>query len=179
MNGIFDSVVGYFSSDNKSGANTASGTADPGMIEGFKNKARSWARDVLRLYNTDVSGSPDLETRKKSLLKWAKYIKMGIESVFGTLEELENMNLGLLPLIPIAAIAASIGAITKWASDYAIFQDKLKLHQSLMKSGASATEASNVVEKLTSSKPLIDFGGLIPIAGFGLLGFYLATRKKG
>lgn len=174
MDGIFD-----FFTTKKPESETV--TNDPGMIDRFKARARAWARDVLELFETDVAGSPELEAEKMRLMKWAKYIKTGVEAIFGTLDDLKSVNMGILPLIPVAAILASGAAITKWLTDYAKFKEKIALHDKLVSSGATPADASRVVDKLTGEKPLLNLGtNPLILGGVGLgLMWFLNTHKKG
>jgi len=123
-------------------------------IQAFKNKARAWASDVVALYNTPVKG--ELAEEKARLLKWAGYIKKGVESIMGTIEELEKVGLGIVPLIPVAVIGGSLALIFKWSADYATFKAKVAEQIRLEKRGVSPAVASQIV-KAKSGTPFVNF----------------------
>lgn len=152
--------------------------ASPGYIEQFKQKARKWAQQVVELSNTPVTGP--LAEKKASLLKWAKYIKNGIESVFGTIDELENVGLGIafIPLVPVAVVAASLAAITKWTLDYQKFKQMVAEQKRLEDKGVDPVTASTIVAK--KSKPLfnLDLKGPLGLLLLGGGAWWLFTRRK-
>lgn len=172
MNGMFDWFTGGDTSDKN---------ADPGLIEKFKIKAREWASKVVELSKIDVSHNPKLQGEKNSLLKWAKVIRKGVESITGTIDELDNAGLGIAPLIPIAVIAAAVAGMTKWSLSYAEFLSKAKLERELVKGGTSPTNASKVIERIKgdAKAPLVSVGtgklaGILLILGGG---YFLAKQQ--
>ncbi len=151
------------------------------IVESFKNKARIWAKKVVTLSNTPVTGP--LQKEKDSLLKQAKYIKKTIESVFGTIEELENVGLGLAPLIPIAVITSALGAMTYWGTQFAKFMVSVAEQKRLESTGLSPSQAANIISKKSQSEKgffegtLLDVKKILPIALLGGGAYYL--YKKG
>ncbi len=168
-----DSIFNYFTGDDTvDAAAKASGTS-PGVIDSFKIKARRWASSVVSVSQSNVSGSPELVRDKAKLLRWAKYIKGTIEAIFGTIDELEGINLGIIPLIPIAAIIAALAAITKWTTDYMRFNQKLATYNKLKADGSSPGEASRIVDELLGDKPLFSIGNApLIIGGIGAAMFF-------
>ena len=151
-------------------------TASTGYLESFKLKARAWAQKVLIVVNTPVSGQ--MVEEKESLLKYARYIKKGIEAIFGTIEELENVGLGLLPLIPIAVVAASLAAIAKWTYDYNIFMKKIQEQRRLEADGIDPVTASNIVAKKNAPGFFnLNTKKLLPIAAIAGA-FFWFNRKR-
>lgn len=150
--------------------------ADSGYIAAFKNKAREWAKEVITLYNTPVP--PALKNEKEALLKSAHTIKKGIESIFGTIEELENVGLGLPVLIPIAVIAASMAAMYKWRKDWDKFISKIDYHKTLVDKGYSASEA-NAAIKNVSERGLVNIDGknLLALSLAGLIAWWVWSRS--
>lgn len=129
--------------------------ADIGVLESFKQKARDWARRVVEVYNTPVPES--LAAEKRSLLKSAKIIKQTIEGIFGTIDDLETVGMGIPLLIPVAVIAGAAAAIYKWNRDYQKFKEKLEYHKKLTESGKiTARQASDLISN-TFDNPLIKF----------------------
>lgn len=168
-----DSIFNYFTGDDTvDAAAKASGTS-PGIIASFKLKAQKWAKSVVTVSTADVSGSPELVTERARLLKWARYIKNTVEAVFGTIDELEGVNLGIIPLIPIAAILAALAAIAKWTTDYLRFNAKLATYNKLKADGNTSGEASRIVDELLGDKPLFAIGNApLIIGGIGAAMFF-------
>ncbi len=159
------------------GQNERTEKNDVGYIESFKLKAKAWAQDVLDVINTPVSG--ELAVEKARLLKWAKYIKKGIEGVFGTIDELENAGLGVLPLIPIAVVGASLAAMYKWTLDYQTFKRQVEEQKRLEAKGVDPATAARMIAK-KGAPSLISFGTLSPLLLIGLAGgaWYFFGRKR-
>lgn len=139
--------------------------------DALKAKARDWAKKVVILHNTKVP--PEMEGRKQALLKAAKVIKTGIEKIFGSLEEFEQIQLGAIPLIvPVAVIAAAAAAITKWTLDYKKFMHKVTLQNNLIAGGANPDEAAKVIAQLDNKSKFADTilkKVALPIVGLGIL----------
>ena len=142
-------------------------------IDGLKNRAQQWAAMVVELHNTPVP--PELEAEKKGLLQFAKRVKETIERVFpnafATAKELNEMDLGAIPLIiPAVLVAAAAAAITKWTYDYKKFMTKIVMHKNLDASGATDEQAARVITQLENksqflgtmtNKVLLPIGGLL------------------
>lgn len=121
-------------------------TASAGYIADFKAKARAWALEVVELTNTPVTG--ELAGEKERLLSFANYIKKGIETIFGTIDELTNVGLGIVfPLVPVAVVAASLAAMYKWNRDYVVFKMKVKEQRRLEATGLDPVTASKIAAK--------------------------------
>jgi hypothetical protein len=84
-------------------------------------------------------------------------------------------GLGFLPLIPIAAVAAAIAAITYFLSQYVQFRDKLTLLQQYTAAGATPAQAAAAVAQAfgTGSSATSTIGTLVLIVGGLALLFYL------
>lgn len=150
---------------------------DVGYIESFKLKAKAWAQDVVDVINTPVTG--ELAQDKAKLLRWAGYIKKGIEGVFGTIDELENVGLGILPLIPIAVVGASLAGMYKWTLDYQTFKRQVEEQKRLEARGVDPASAARMVAQ-KGAPSLISFGTLSPLLLIGLAGgaWYFFGRKR-
>ena len=139
--------------------------------EGLRSKAREWAKMVVHLHNLQVP--PSLQSKKDSLLSFAKKTKDTIEGITGSIPELEVMDnqtdLGFVPLLIGAGIAGAAAAITYWITDYKKFlaeveakkMDKL-IYDDLINQGNTPEKALSIIEaknkKPISTKQLIAFG---------------------
>jgi len=94
------------------------------------------------------------------------------------LDDLDGVNLGVIPLIPIAAILAALAAIGKWSMDYSKFNTRLATFNKLKKDGSSNNDASRIVDELLGDKPLISMGNapLILIGAGAALFLYFKKR---
>lgn len=171
-------------------------SATQDAIESLRQKARDWALRVRELYYMEVP--PELVERKKVLLTRAKYIKSVLETVFGTLDELKDVQLGLgpLPIIGGVAVAGAMAAITYWLADYGKFklevEAKQQFHNQVNKivgenPGLTYEQAYNVVYNASKN---VGSGGsifekfigdpkaiLLPIGfGFILLQYFLRNK---
>ena len=153
-------------------------SATPGMIDSFKNKAREWAKDVVKLYETPVP--PALKEEKAGLLKTAGTIKKSIETIFGTFDELRNIGLGFFPLlIPAAVILGASAAIYKWYTDFDKFKQKLAYHKTLMEGGQSADAATKIVDGLTGEGAAASKSRKTLLIGAAVIGLYFYFKKRG
>ncbi len=151
-------------------------------IESLKNKAYNWARSVVELHNTPVP--PHMQGEKDRLLSRAKTVKVAIEKVFGTLEELKPITsidtLGALPvLVPAAVIAAAAAAIGAWYYQYNKLKTRITEYQRLTGGGLTHKQAIQVVgdatDKSLSIKSVAKYGGFAII---GLIGFQMLKALK-
>lgn len=154
-------------------------TASPSYLESFKNKARVWASKVVDLYNTPVP--PDLQPKKDELLNSAKTIKRWIEGVFGTLDELDNVGLGILPLIPLAVVIGGAATIANWSINYASLITTINERKRLENRGLTPDQILQFERQQNEKKNAlinIDWKATIPIAlvGGGLLLYW--NRKR-
>ncbi len=146
-------------------------TLEPSYIVAFKKKARDWAEKVIDLNDTEVR-IPALVDKKSKLMKWAGIIRKGVESITGTIDELENAGIAALPaVVPVATVALSLAAITKWTTDYLKFKDAVALQNDLIDGGTSPKTANEMVSKLVGGKSLVSMnaptvlGAVLVIAG--------------
>lgn len=168
-------------------------SATQSAIESLRQKAREWAAAVRELYFMDVA--PELIDKKKSLLVRAKYIKSVLETVFGTLDELKDVQLGAIPILGGVALAGALAAITYWMTDFGKLvlenQAKQQFHAQVNKivsenPGLSYEQAYNVVSNASKS---VDAGSfferfigdpkaiLLPLGiGFMVLKYFMSKR---
>jgi len=177
MNGLFDwfDMSTPYQEQVKDYQET--GNAPPSMINNFKAKSRDWALKVVELVNTEVPGP--LVPEKNRMISRAKVIKQGIESVFGALDEFEGVGLGVLPLIPVAVIGASLAAISKWTYDFARFMTAVKEQRRLESTGMSPEKAAELARQGLSSPFInIDFKKLLLPAAIIGGGLWYFSRKR-
>jgi hypothetical protein len=149
------------------------------MIEDFKVKARKWAANVVALKNTPATGA--LAIKKTALLKRASFIKRGVDGIFSTLKAVglgeQDNSLGLLPLIPVAIVGASLAAMGKWFLDYKELMVKLAEQQRLESKGLSPAEAARVVAQNTSSGGIFsDIKKVLPLIAIGGAALFFYSR---
>lgn len=155
----------------------STGDLTPEYMEKFKARARDWANQVVELQSTATS-TQALTDKKAALLKWAGVIRKGIESITGTLDGLNTVGLGVIPLVPIAVITASVAAMTKWIADYATFKDAMALQKDLVAGGTAPQKATEMVTSILKNKPIVSLkSGSIGVVT--LIGGYLAAKSLG
>jgi hypothetical protein len=118
----------------------------------LKGKAQVWARAVVKLANTPVP--PRLAPKKADLLKRARFIKTALEKIFGSIQGVSDMNLGIAPLVVGAgAISAAALLITKWYYDNNKLTKELSsgIYNDLIKKGASPAKAAEIAAKIAGS----------------------------
>lgn len=178
MNGIFDwfDMSAPYQEQVKEYQET--GNAPPSLINDFKQRSRDWALKVVELVNTEVPGP--LQPEKRKMLDRAKIIKQGIEGVFGTMDEFEGVGLGVIPLIPIAVIGASLAAITKWTLDFKKFMAAVTEQRRLESTGMPPAQAAEIARQgLTKPFISIDFKKLLLpalVVGGGL--WYFSRKRR-
>jgi len=142
-------------------------------IENFKAKAREfWSMwNALGQKKAIVERqSPEIRAEYVNLMTRGQSVRSGIETITGLIDkagraydsvkiwlsetfglngvELEQQTqLGLLPLIPIAAIGLSLAAMGKWISDAYQLNRRLDEIQRLENKGLSPQQAAQVVSK--------------------------------
>lgn len=151
-------------------------SAGSGALSALREKAKQWAYDVQAIYNTDVP--PSLAGEKAALLTRAKAIKETLESVLGTVDELAPMQLGFLPLVGGAAIAAAAAAVTAWYVSRDSFMEKVNAYNGLKKDGVPHEQAMAIVTGL-AKKPSIAGSLSVPLLLIGGgVAFYFWRKSR-
>jgi len=160
--------------------------ADAGMIDSFKMKARNWWASVQKLRATPVTAS--LQAEKEALLSRAETVKNAILKVTSLSDSLSIPGLAALPLVPIALIAAALGAIAYWVNDYAAFVKKVQYQRDLVSQGVPAAQAAQLANEAYDSRgpvqKAMDWvgGNLVKVGLFAGAGFlawqFLKKRAK-
>lgn len=81
-----------------------------------------------------------------------------------------DQSFGIVPLIPIAVVAGSIAAISKWVKDAYVFSEKLDKVEQLEKQGIPTQQAINTVRDMDQPRSLfgIDLKWIV-IGGIALV----------
>lgn len=150
-------------------------------IDTLKKKARDWALKVKKVNAISEPLPPALEKERSGLLSFAKKIKENLEAIFGTIDELNGVGLGAVPVIvPIAVIAAAAAAITKWTYDYNAFNKKYEEYRRLQASGISPAQAGQIVQRtFAGSGILANLGQIAPVLLVGAGIYALSRFSKG
>lgn len=178
MNGIFDWFDMSKPYQDEVEEYQETGIAPPSLINNFKQRARDWAIKVVELTNTEVPGP--LQPQKRKLLSQANIIKTGVEKIFGTMDEFVNVGLGIVPLIPVAVLGASIAAMTKWSLDFVKFMEAVKEQRRLEATGMDPAKAAEIAnQKLSRPFINIDMKKLVlPAVLIGGAVWYFSRKRS-
>lgn len=122
--------------------------ADASYLDQFKFKAREWWSQVNKLRTMSVPAN--LESERKRLIGLADSVKDAIVKVTSLSDSLKIPGLAAAPLIPIAAVAAALAAITWWTSMFTTFMEKYqaaKYQAQLVEQGVPPTEAARIAQQ--------------------------------
>ena len=183
MDGIFSDAFSNISSwydSAKSTLNTALKLVNPvyavasNATEQLKKAAEKWKNEYKELQRIDpINLSPELKAERIELLKRGNSIVSKLQSM-GMGADLVQSQLGGVQIIAAAVIATAASLIAYWANDYLKFRSKLSEYQAAIKSGASISEASQILDSLDSSV----WGNMSKVAKYGTIGvglFMLGT----
>lgn len=166
------------------------------LIEQFKAKAQEFMQALQRLHNIPAGDVPEnLQGEYSNLMGTAQtiqgtigWITSTVDSVISTVSNIFGFNgvdytrdyvngsgntgMGIVPLVPIAAITAGIAAMSKFISDVYLFERKVTEQKRLENTGMSRQEAADVVSQISDGntiaktakeigKPLILILGLV------------------
>ncbi len=147
--------------------------SEKSAIENFRLKARNfWAmwNALEQKRSTVARQSPEIRAEYVDLIARGQSVKSGVETITGLIDKAANAyssvkswladtfgldgveleqqtQLGLLPLIPIAAIGLSLAAMGKWVSDAYQLNRRLDEIQRLENKGLTPQQAAQVVSK--------------------------------
>lgn len=171
--------------------------ADSGMMENFKQRALVFSRTLEDLKKREsIARSNPAEYQKyreyvasgENIKRRIQQITGGVDSVVSWFTSLFDGNtardagqLGILPLIPIAIITASLAWMGSWIKDALAFNRRMDAIANLESRGVSPGEAAKIINK---SMP----GGFMEtlakevktpiVIGLGLFGIYLILKKQ-
>ncbi len=140
--------------------------------------------------------SPEDRNEYNRLISQGNVLNKSIDAITGTIDSVVqkakgwfewafgldgNPNLGVLPLLPVAAITAFLGLAAKWITDAYVIDRKLSVLERLVEDGMDPERAKQVVKETVTEPSLfginIDFQKLlIPIVLLG--GWWLWNRSR-
>ena len=164
--------------------------AESDTVKSFWRKVDEFKALYRRVINTEAVAvtNPELDAELTSLNNRAKVITTQIQKLTDTIDRVLGWvdssfgddgatalnGLGVLPLLPIAAIILAIGAMTKWSSDAYIYLRKVEDVERLKNQGMSPGQITDI---LGNNKKMF---GFIPTPvvyiGGGLLGLFIARN---
>lgn len=148
-------------------------------VDQLKKAAREWAAKVVNLHKSDVP--QNMQKDKEGLLAYAKTVKNLIEKVFPNFDLIENGDsnqLGWIPIIAGAAIAAAAAAIAKWTYDYNKFMARLKEYNKLRAEGVSGQDAAKILSTLEPPSVSSSIGKIAVYIPWAIAGLMLYSLNK-
>lgn len=131
------------------------------MMENFRDKAKAfiYRYEKLKSLDADVKKYPELRSEYVGLVGRGTKIRDSIRTVTGGIDNVvgwfnsvvgndkntQLKGLGLLPLIPVAVVIASLAAMGKWGGDVYMFERRLNEIKRLENTGMSPEKASGIV----------------------------------
>lgn len=136
-------------------------SANKSMMQNFRDKARSFNLKYTRLQamQNDVRKYPALNIEYQKLMgdgatirNTIRRVTGGIDNVVGWFNNIfgrdtQLKGMGLLPLIPVAVVIASLAGMGKWASDVYMFERRFEEIKRLERAGLSPEKASDLVSE--------------------------------
>lgn len=140
----------------------------------LKKAASEWYQTYLELEKIpNKSLSRELYTQKISLINRGRSIIDKIKMMGLGADTLQN-QLGVVPLIAVGVILSAAGLMLYWTYDFIKFKNKLAEYQAARKSGASVSEATDIVNALDAGF----FSGMNKMSKYGLYAGSLFVAYK-
>lgn len=170
---------------------------DVSWLEKFRQSALEFrtAYEKLMAMESDAARAPQLEAEYQDLYQQGSIIRATIEQVTRTVDSVTGFfsdawdagsswlrsllngvpqtaprprgALGVIPLVPIAAISAAVGLMGKWVSDVYVFERKLSEAKRLESQGLSPQQAARQAQGYSAgglfddlAMPLLIGGGI-------------------
>lgn len=159
------------------------------LVEKFKSKVDNFteALDSVRSRNIDNAKYPDIAAQRNALLTRGGILQRTITSITGLVDKVmaffsgTGLNgLGIIPLLPLAAISIAVAAITKWTTDAYELSKRMDAIQALEAKGYDPVRAGQIVNQQIPRNNF-SFGGigsLMPwVAVAGVVFFVIKTGK--
>jgi len=150
---------------------------DVSLLEKFKAKAQEFSIAFNRLRNIDTSKlSPEqkkeytsLRSSGDNIYNTIEWITSSVDNVTGFFSDFfsfdgvgavkEYINepkrqLGIVPLLPIAAISGALAIMAKFVTDVYLFERKITEQEKLVAQGVPIKEASEIVKKIGGNSTL-------------------------
>lgn len=165
---------------------------DLSLVDKFKSKVANFTELLSNLQNREIDAAryPDLSATRDELTSRGSTIKNMITSITGTIDKVFGFfrgitgmdGLGIVPLLPIAAITIAVAAITKWTTDAYEFSKRVDAIQALEAKGYDPVKAGQIVnQQFPTSSLLGNFGSissLIPWIAIAGVIFYVIKSGK-
>lgn len=129
---------------------------DLSLVEKFKSHVANFSQryDNLQSMQIDRNKYPELYEQRLVLLKRGRILRGTIEKVSGMVDRVFSFfgasgvnGLGVVPLLPIAAISVALAAITKWGTDTYEFTKRMDAIKSLEARGYDPVRAGQIVNQ--------------------------------
>lgn len=167
---------------------------DTNMLTRFKGKADEFMSALTRL-NSIQKIPPNLQEEYSDLQSSAGYIKATITTIVSTVDSVTGFfsdffgfdgvsatknyinnrpsQLGLIPLVPIAAITGALAIMTKFISDVYLFERKVQEQLRLESTGMPPADAAKIIGKMSDQGLLQQLGSIARPAGFAIGAFFI------
>lgn len=151
---MFDNISSWLESGWDSVKESASGVSDSwsASVNDLRNKANEFVTVFAKLKK--IQANPNLSaaelTKVNAIIKRGETVKSTVGTLTKSIDGIANIlprnllsgvvksgNLGILPLIPIAAITAAIAAMTVWLSDAYVEVERLELAEKVRIDGGN------------------------------------------
>ena len=144
-------------------------SGDLTLVERFKSKVLNFSEALQNLQSRKVDAAryPDLAAQQRDLISRGDALKRtisvvtsAVDKVFSFFRGVTGMDgLGVIPLLPVAAITVVVGAMTKWVTHAYEFGRRLDAIAALEAKGYSPERAGEIVKgQLPDDKPFGGFG---------------------
>ncbi len=169
---------------------------DQGIIERFKARIAEFRDLFARLRGVSNQVPAELQGEYHDLISRGSTIQSTIDTITGGINKAVDWfkgafgmdavgmarqgQLGLIPLLPVAAITASLALIGYWITDTMKFIKKMNQFEELRAQGVSASEAAQAVQTTAEGPPIFGVNmqqWVLPLVIFG--GVWWFMRNKG
>jgi hypothetical protein len=154
-----------------------------GVIDTFRAKAREFSTIYSDLYKRDPKKYPTLAAQRAELLARGSTIKNTVEKITGGVDKVwsflkstfgfsgfdEVEELGVVPLIPIAIVAAAITLMGKWLKDAYTLKMQFDRYDQLTAKGVSPERAADIVKGVVGGGGFFEsIGKAVPLILLGV-----------
>jgi hypothetical protein len=185
---VFENISDFLSSGWGSVKESASGISDTWneTVADLKEKAAEFMALFTRLkaIQSNPNLSPVERSRVDAIVRRGEVVKTTVATLAKSIDGIANVlprnllsgvvksgGLGILPLIPIAAIAAAIAVMTAWISDAVVELERLELAEKVRSDGGDPAAVMNAGSKIN----WFVLGG----AGLAVAGLVYLLAKNG
>lgn len=153
------------------------------QVENVKTKAKEFAAIYNELVNQEefVKKYPELQSEYDSLMSKGDIIRATVEKITkaidwgaglfnGGMNGRQLNGMGALPLIPIAALAGAVTAMTYFISDAYKMKAKIETIKEMEAKGYNPSQIANDMERIDRSASAGIFSKLFSVSGVVLIG---------